>query len=76
MIDTKLNNLTVYYSQQPVLRLITYLNTQMLPSFETGPKQQKEEEIKDTKPEPAPMDLKVDLLNISVFVEPNPLTSP
>jgi hypothetical protein len=39
LIDTKLNNLTVYYTQQPVLRLITYLNTQMLPSFESGPKQ-------------------------------------
>lgn len=37
-IDIKLANLTAYYIQQPVLRIITYLNTQMLPSFETGPK--------------------------------------
>jgi uncharacterized protein (DUF2461 family) len=38
-IDLKLANLTAYYVQQPVLRLITYLNTQMLPSFEVGPKE-------------------------------------
>jgi len=36
LIKTQLNYLTVYYTQQPVLRLITYLNTQMLPSFNTG----------------------------------------
>ena len=73
LIDTRLNNLTMYYTQQPVLRLITYLNTQMLPSFDTGSKQQKVVEVKDTKPEPSPMDLKVNLQNISIFVEPNPL---
>lgn len=50
LIDTKLNNLTVYYTQQPVLRLITYLNTQMLPALETGSKQQQKQEIKDSKP--------------------------
>lgn len=76
LIDTTLNNLTIYYSQQPILRLITYLNTQMLPSFETGPKEKKMEEIKDTKPDPSPMDLKVGLTNISVFVEPDPLATP
>jgi hypothetical protein len=76
LIDTKLNNLTIYYSQQPILRLITYLNTQMLPSFDTGPKEKKMEEIKDTKPDPSPMDLKCKLANISVFVEPDPLTTP
>ena len=33
LIDVRLANLTVFFIQQPVLRLITYLNTQMLPSF-------------------------------------------
>lgn len=33
LIDVRLANITTYYVQQPVLRLITYLNTQMLPSF-------------------------------------------
>lgn len=37
LINILLNNLTLYYTQQPILRLITYLNTQMLPSLETGP---------------------------------------
>lgn len=37
LLDLKLNNLTVYYTQQVVLRFITYLNTQLLPSFDTVP---------------------------------------
>ena len=57
IIDTKINNLAVFYTQQPVLRLITYLNTQMLPSFETN-SEEKKVDLKDTKPEPTPMDLK------------------
>lgn len=68
LIDIKIANLTTFYLQQPILRLITYLNTQMLPSFKTEPK----EEIpvlNDTKPEPTTMQLKVELTNISVFVE-------
>lgn len=69
LIDVKLANLTTYYVQQPVLRLITYLNAQMLPSFDTGPKEAKVVAPKDTKPEPTTMDLKVELTNISVFVE-------
>lgn len=68
-IDLKLANLTAYYVQQPVLRLITYLNTQMLPSFETGPKEEKKVELNDTKPEPSAMDLRIVLTNISVFVQ-------
>jgi hypothetical protein len=54
-IDMKLANLTTYYVQQPILRLITYLNTQMLPSFETGPKSEKKVQINDSKPDPSPM---------------------
>lgn len=69
LIDVKLANLTVYYIQQPILRLITYLNTQMLPSFESGPKESKKIAPKDVKPVPATMDLQVVLTNISVFVE-------
>ena len=74
-IDTKINNLTVYYTQQPVLRFITYLNTQMLPSFETGSPEKKaaSEAAKNTKPDPTPMDLKCLLNNISVYIEPDPL---
>lgn len=68
LIDVRIANLTTYYLQQPILRLITYLNTQMLPSFKTG---DKEEAIllNDAKPEPNTMELKVELTNISVFVE-------
>ncbi len=54
-IDMKLANLTTYYVQQPILRLITYLNTQMLPSFETGPKSDKKVQINDSKPDPSTM---------------------
>ena len=32
-IDVTLKDLEIYYFQQPVLRLINYLNTQMLPSL-------------------------------------------
>lgn len=63
-----LANLTVYYTQQPILRIITYLMTQMLPSFQTGNKKQVIEPIKDTKPDPSPMDLQVALVNVSVFI--------
>lgn len=74
LIDIKLANLTVYYTQQAVFRIITYLNTQMLPSFDTGPKEEKKkvQAANDTKPEPTPMDLKVLLTNVSVFLEPDP----
>ncbi len=73
LIDILLNNLTIYYTQQPILRLITYLNTQMLPSFETGPKEVKAKKQNDERPDPSQMDLKVKLDNVSIFVEPNPL---
>ena len=33
LIEAEINDLEVSYIQQPVLRLITYLNTQLLPSF-------------------------------------------
>ena len=36
LIKMQLNYLTAYYTQQPILRLITYINTQLLPSFDTG----------------------------------------
>ena len=68
LIDVRINNLTTFYLQQPILRLITYLNTQLLPSFKTAAK---EEAVvaNDAKPEPTTMELKVELSNISVFVE-------
>jgi hypothetical protein len=69
LIDIKLANLTAYYIQQPILRLITYLNTQMLPSFDSGSKDSKKIIPNDVKPIPATMDLQVLLTNISVFVE-------
>jgi hypothetical protein len=59
LIDIKLANLTTFYVQQPVLRLITYLNTQMLPSFKTKPKEDEAIPANDTKPEPTTMQLKV-----------------
>ena len=74
-IETKLNNLVIYYTQQPILRLITYLNTQMLPSFDTGSQAEANSQIssKSREPEPSLMQLKVNLNNVSVFVEPDPL---
>ena len=58
LIDVRINNLTTFYLQQPILRLITYLNTQLLPSFKTAAK---EEAVvaNDAKPEPTTMELKV-----------------
>ena len=83
LIKTQLNYLTVYYTQQPVLRLITYLNTQLLPSFDTGDAKDNKSNLEgvkernpdarvEMKPEASPMDLKVDLTNLGVFIEPNP----
>ena len=75
LINTHLNNLTFYYSQQPILRLIAYLNTQMLPSLDTGSpeKKAKEEIAKESEPEPTPMLLQCSLINVSIFIEPDPL---
>lgn len=54
LINIKIANLTTFYLQQPILRLITYLNTQMLPSFKTAPKEETVV-LNDTKPEPTTM---------------------
>jgi len=35
LINVKLDNLTMYYTQQCILRLIAYINTQMTPSFKS-----------------------------------------
>jgi hypothetical protein len=68
VVDVRLANLTTYFSLQPVLRLITYLTSQMLPSFQAQPKEPKPLPPKDGKPDPTTMNLKVELSNISVFV--------
>lgn len=68
-MDVKVANLTAYYLQQPILRLITYLNSQLLPSLATNSQQQPAAPPSDAKPEPTAMQLKVELSNISVFAE-------
>jgi hypothetical protein len=77
LIEIKLTGLTAYYTQQPILRLITFLNTQMLPSFDIGSDNMKEAQKKtlnnNSKPTPSEMDLKVQVDDISVFLETEPL---
>lgn len=72
IVDVHLASLTVYYTQQQVLRIVTYLNTQMLPSFDSGDQKKKVKPADDIKPELSTMDLKVDLSNICVYVQPQP----
>jgi len=33
LINMHLNNIKIYYTQQPILRIITFITTQMLPSL-------------------------------------------
>lgn len=71
VIDTAINDLKVSYVQQPVLRLITYLTEQMLPSLTPSDSSKPKEQPKnDIKPEESPMDLKTNLSNILVVIEP------
>ena len=53
LIKTALNDLKVSYVQQPVLRILTYLTEQMLPSLTPSADPSKPKEIpkNDTKPE-------------------------
>jgi len=70
LIDIHLANLTAYYTQQRVFRIITYLNTQMLPSFNNS-SAETVKPLNDIKPSPTGMELKVNIENISVFLEPD-----
>lgn len=72
LINTTLNDLKVSYVQQPVLRILTYLTEQMLPSLtpSADPSKPKEVPKNDTKPEESPMDLQVQIENVLVLIEP------
>lgn len=73
LINSKLSSLKVSYVQQPVLRLITYLTEQMLPSLtpdSKSPGKPKPVVVNDNKPEETGMQIEIDLQNIFAVVEP------
>lgn len=73
LIKAKLNDLRVSFIQQPVLRLITYLTEQLLPSLtpdSNDSSNSKPVVINDSKPEDSPMSIIIDLENILAVVQP------
>lgn len=72
LIKAGLYDLAVSYIQQPVLRLITYLTDQLLPSLTPTGQANKPRVliVHDTKPEYPTMELFVDLQNILAVVQP------
>ena len=72
LISGSLSNLTTRYTQQPLLRIITHLNTNILPSLLSARQRQQQEVDQSSKPTLSSMDLSFSLNHVRVLLEPSP----
>lgn len=72
LIKAGIYDLQASYNQQPVLRLITYLTEQLLPSLTPSDDATKQKETvkNDIKPENSTMQILINMENIRSIVQP------